>query len=71
METACHGLGRSDPDLPEDAPVRCFFHMSETNRPLVIDGDFAGRRYGLRPAAFLLILRLTLNGGDGYLLDSD
>jgi hypothetical protein len=31
METACHGLRRSDPDvLPEDAPVRCLFHMSET-----------------------------------------
>jgi hypothetical protein len=42
METACHGLGRSDPDLPDDAPVRCFFNMSETHRPLVIDADLPG-----------------------------
>jgi hypothetical protein len=46
METACHGLGRSDPDLPDDAPVRCFFHISETHRLLVIDADFAGRPDG-------------------------
>jgi hypothetical protein len=28
IETACQGLGRSDPDVPPgEAPVRLFFHM--------------------------------------------
>jgi hypothetical protein len=28
IETACHGLDRSDPDVPPgELPVRFFFHM--------------------------------------------
>ena len=30
IDTECHGLLPPVPDVLPDAPVRCFFHMSET-----------------------------------------
>jgi hypothetical protein len=62
METACHGLRRSDPDvLPEDAPIRCLFHMSEI-----------AAIFQAPPASIeLKDTRLVLNDRGGYLLKAD
>jgi hypothetical protein len=60
METACHGLRRSDPALPEDAPVRCLFHMSETTAA-----------FERRPPQIGFGPMLALNGAAGYLLKAD